>query len=268
MGRKGWINLKNFNMLIRSVEYHRNKIRILHDQIRQKIESLKAKHSYLIRNGEYESAENYAREIRLLNILSDIVYNFELGLLAVEERLDTIKIILQALEGFKPTAKAINDALSAVYYIPGNFNMLLESLAESYIELVETIKPPAANIVINLDNPEAEQIITQVEREVGKLVSSKFPEVPAGVSIIKSGKKVEELITALATDGGFKGSIIPFKTGKTKRSFEDKVHYYFKHISRGKLDIYGCARYLGVSPQRVIEALYLLAEEGKIKFNN
>lgn len=268
MGRGRWSDLKNFNMLIRSVEYHRNRIRILYDQICQKINSLKAKQSYLIKNGEYASAENYAREIRLLNILKEVVYNFELGLLAVEERLDTIRIILQALEGFKPTAKAINDALSAVYYIPGNFNMLLESLAESYIELIETIKPPAANILINLNNPEAEQIITQVEREVGKLVSSKFPEVPANVSIIKSGRKVEELMTALATDGGFKEHIISVKVNKTKKTFEDKVHYYFKYISRGKLDIYGCARYLGVSPQRVIEALYLLAEEGKIKFNN
>lgn len=254
--------------MIRSVEYHKSRIQAMYTQIDNKIKTLKAKMSYLIRIGEVASAENYKREIKLLKRLKNILYTFELGLTAVIERLDTIKVILQALDGFKPAAKAINDAVNAAFYIPGNFQNLLQSLADSYYSLIETIKPPEANIYINLDNPEAEEIISQVEKEVGKIVYETFPSI-SNINILTSQKnRVDELLSAIATDGGISEKITLYRPKKQKTRFEDKVYYYMKFIARGKIDVFGCARYLNTSPQRVIEALYTLAEEGKIKFNS
>ena len=268
MFRKGGLDLKAYNEMIRSVEYHKSRIRFMYDQIDAKIKSLEAKMNYLIKNGEIASAENYKREIRLLKRLKNILYNFELGLIAVIERLDTLRIILQALDGFKPAAKAIHDAVNAAYYIPGNFHNLLQSLADSYYTLIETVRPPEATIYINLENPEAEEIISQVEKEVSKIVYETFPSIQ-NINILTSPKKkVEELLSAIATDGGFSERLIVNKPRKSKPRFEDQVYYYMKYISRGKIDVFGCARYLGTSPQRVIEALYTLAEENKIKFNS
>ena len=262
-------DLKAFNQLFKSVEYHRSRVRVLKDQIDNKIKTLDSKKNFLIRRGEKLSARNYEREIKLLNVLKEVLYNFELGLTAVLERLDTIRIILQALDGFKPTAKAINEAINAAYYIPGNFHALLESLAQSYISLIETVKPPEAKVYIDLANPEAEHILTQVEKEVGKIVVEQFPHIPREIPILSSpNKKVEELISTLATDGGITTGAPYYKQSMGKKNFEDQVYYYMTYISKGKLDVFGCARYLDTAPQRVIDALYILAEEGKIKFNS
>jgi|Deesub1362B_J571_1020462.scaffolds.fasta_scaffold00004_324 hypothetical protein len=262
-------DLKAYNELVRSVEYHRTRVKYLRDQIQGKIKTLDSKKNFLIRKGEKLSAKNYEREIKLLTLLKEVLYNFELGLTAVLERLDTIRIILQALDGFKPTAKAINEAINAAYYIPGNFQSLLESLAQSYINLIETVKPPEAKVYIDLANPEAEHILTQVEKEVGKIVVEQFPQIPRDIPILSSpNKRVEELISALATDGGISTGAPFYKQSVGKRNFEDQVYYYMTYISKGKLDVFGCARYLDTAPQRVIDALYILAEEGKIKFNS
>ena len=264
---KGEFNPKAYNEMIKAIDYHRNRVRLMRNQLKTKINSLISKMKYLIKNGEIASAENYKREINLLRRLEKVLYSFELGLTAVMERLDTLRIILQALSGFKPAAKAINDAVNAAYYIPGNFHELLRSLADAYYGLIETVKPPKANIYINLENLEAENIISQVEKEISKMVYEEFPQVKNVNVLTSPRKKVDELVSAIATDGGISEKLVITKRRKSKPRFEDRVYYYIKYISRGKIDVFGCARYLNTSPKRVIEALYTLAEEGKIKFS-
>jgi hypothetical protein len=107
--------------------------------------------------------------------------------------------------------------------------------------------------------------MAELENELAREVINRFPSVPID---LKAGdnlaEKMEEALGLLAADGGTPAILM--ERGRSKLSFEDRVLQYFK-LQKGKIDVYACAKCLKVSPHRVIEALYELADEGRLSFN-
>ncbi len=249
---------------MRKVNYQRAHMSRLIQKIDSREQMLRSRVDFLKTRDEETRAKMYLKEMGEIVLIKRVLKLINLGLTAVSERLDTMKILFKALSGFRPVAKTVDEAIQHSSFLPMDFKDVMNDLAGSYSELLEILHPPDAQIFFDIGTPEAQKIINQVEKELEKEVISQYPKVPLDTNL-KGGnlaEKMEEVITMLLADGGTETT---FTKKKRKMSFEDKVLYYMN--MKGNIDVFGCARQMKTSPQKVIGALYELAEDGKLKFN-
>jgi len=190
------LDFKTYYIIVKNVEYYKLRIRMLKDHIDRRIKDLGVKTKYLLGKGEILFIENCIKEIKLLMMLRDILYNLELSLVAILERLDTIRIISQALDGFKPMLEIVSEALSTSQYVSKKFQTLMDSLVRAYIDLISYSELTYPETQVEVLSPEASHILSEIEKELERISVEK-------VKI--SRVKVEEeeragIIASLATE--------------------------------------------------------------------
>lgn len=258
-------DLNAYNDMIRRVSYQKARICRLREKVRSRETKLASKSNFYLSKDQRSLAQIYQNEVKHIALIKEALEIIDLGLTAVLERIDTLLIIFKAFSGFNSMAESVNDAIKSTTFLPSDFDMVLRQLVESYMELTSILHPPDARISFDLFSPEASKIMAELENELEKEVINRFPSVPLDLKMGENlAEKMEEAIGLLAADGGTPTTLR--QRGRTKLSFEDKVLQYFK-LHKGKMDVYSCAKWLKVSPQRVIEALYNLADEGRLSFN-
>lgn len=252
---------------MRNVNYQRAHIARLIQKITSKEQMLNSKLEFLRSKNQQSRVNMYLREMGDIAIMKRVLILIELGLTGVSERLDTLRILHTAISSFRPVAKSVEEAIQYASLLPMDFKDVMTDLAHSYTELVTILRPPDAHIFFDFQTPEASKIISQVEGELEREILNRFPSVPLNKKVRgeRLADKMEEVLNMLVADGGTE-VIFSDKSRKKKMSFEDKVLYYI-NMRHGRIDVFGCAKYLRASPQKVIEALYELAEDGRLKFN-
>ena len=259
-------DINAYNEMIRKVNYQRARISHLKEKVRSRETKLASKGNFYTMKDQRTLASIYQNEVKHLALIKGALDVIELGLTSVSERVDTLLIIFKAFSGFNSVAKSVNDVIKYTTYLPSDFDAVLRQLVESHIELTSILHPPDARITFDLYSPEAGQIMAELEDELEKEVINRFPSVPLDSRMGNDlTEKMKEVVSVLAADGGT--PTIFKERRKPKTNFEDRVLHHFSH-QKGDLDVYGCAKYLRTSPQRVIEALYELADEGRLTFNN
>lgn len=262
--RGNGLNLREYDRLIRAVKHEEAKLRNWILKINRRASELRAKMELYKNRKQMVLAGIYAKEAQNLILLREALNYISLKFLAVSERLDTLRIVLKATLDLKPLLKSLNEIYPIIQSMPVNAGDVFKQLVNSYSELLYLVSPPNPRIVFKLDSIEAAKILQEVEDMLQKEVLEKFPSIPLDkVGEGRLTEKIGELVEVFAADGGLIQARKPFTK---KLTLKDKVLRYIKLT--GKMDVYGCARFLNTSPQKVVEILYELAEEGKVKFNS
>ncbi len=264
---KRGVDLQAYNSMIRGVNYQKARVSQIAEKVKSRERMLHSKCNFYKMKNQEGVASIYHNEIRHLALLKSTLDIIELGLTAVSERMDTLRILYQAFEGFRPVAKSINEVIQNTSFLPGDFDMVLKQLVESHIELTSILHPPDANICFDLRSPEASEIISELECELEREVLNRFPDAPLTTDLRGDNlaERMEKVTSLIAADGGAPLNLKESVRGH-RLTFEDKVLRYF-NLKGGNMDVYGCAKYLGAPHQKVIEALYDLADEGRLRFN-
>ncbi|RLG60677.1 hypothetical protein DRN86_01915 [Candidatus Geothermarchaeota archaeon] len=261
--RNDEFNLRQYDRLILSVKYEEQKIRNWIARLEKKRSELISKMNLYKKRNQLILAGIYAKEIENLTILRDVLNYINLKFLAISERLQTIKVVLKAASDLKPLIKSLDEIFPVIASLPVKVEDTLKQLVTSYTELLYFVSPPNAQIKFDLMTPEASEILREVESKVEEEVLKAFPSLPLAMTKTegKLTDKIGELVEVFAADGGFS---LTHRKEKKKLTTKDKVLRYIRLT--GNMNVYACARYLNTSPEKVIEALYELAEEGKLKF--
>ncbi len=264
---KRGVDLFAYNSMMRGINYQKARVSQIAQKVKSREKMLQSKCNFYKLKNQDGVASIYYNEIRHLALLKSALDIIELGLTAVCERMDTLRILYQAFEGFRPVAKSINEVIKHTSFLPGDFDLILKQLVESHIELTSILHPPDANISFDLRSPEAAEVMNKLEQELEREVLNRFPDAPLTANLRGDdlAERMEEVTSLIAADGGAPLSLTQ-NTRNHKLTFEDKVLRYF-NLKGGSIDVYGCAKYLGAPHQKVIEALYDLADEGRLKFN-
>ena len=259
--RENGIDLREYDKLIRSVRYEEQKIRNWVSRIDKRRSELISKMEIYKKKNQTILAGIYAKEVNNLDLIREILNFISLKFLAVAERLSTLKIVLMATNTLKPLLKSLTELYPLIISLSANAEDVVKQLVTSYNELLCFVNPPEAQIRFNIESPEASQILKEVESKVEEELLAKFPRVPMEFSNeTKLSDKMEELVETLAADGGL------LARKDENSNIKRKILEYIK--SKGDVNVYTLARHLNISPDKVIELLYQLADEGKIRFSD
>jgi hypothetical protein len=295
--------VKKYNMLKKEIGVYQMHIRSIISAIDKKIERFRERLEYYKRRRELTFASIYVREISNLGMVKSILRSVDLGLLAVNLRLDTMKIVVSSLIDFKDVAKVIDSVISDARIMSENFNNYYKSFIDGYIDFETDAIIPDVNLsaFLSLHEEDAIKIIKAVERKVGEELSKKFPNVPSNLDQILSDdpkRGVRKLYEILATDGGvyepqvtgsmymsrsrglnpLRSSILRININRLRRldlrrldKKETAILKYIINVRRGEftyMDIYRLAKTIKTSPESILESLYNLAEMGIVVFNH
>jgi len=261
---KNKFNSESYDVMLRQLKHQRVKLSTLSSKIQSKEEMLKIKCDLYNKQSQNKFVSLYMNEIKHLQDLKNVLNIIDLGLMAVYERLDTLKIVFKAFVGFKPTAKFLNDVLKKTRYIPADMENMLRNFTDSYIELTSVIHPPDSNISFNLESPEASGIIKSIENNIESEIIDQFPNIPLSSTTGDLAEKMEEVTDILAADGGYP-MLIQNISKKPDVKLSDQILNYI-HLKNGNFDVYNCASKLRVPPNKIINTLYELANDGKLRF--
>lgn len=295
---------RKYDFLKKEIGGYRMHIKAIISSIDRKILMFRDRYKFYKERKEYQFASIYLKETSNLRVLKNVLRTVDLGLLAVNLRLDTMKIVVSALLEFKESAKTIDKVIGDIRLMSDSFNNYYKSFMNGYFDLETLINIPELDLAnfLSLDNENALKIIQTVERTVGEELAKRFPNVPAELDQILSKdpkEGVRKLYEILATDGGVRedipynkyiayqgkhvkskitSSILkvdprvlkridPSKLGKT----EIAVLKYIVNIKKGEfgyMDIYQLAKLTRSSPESILESLYELAELKIIHFGH
>ncbi len=291
---------RRYDLLRKEIGGYRMHIRTIIASIDKKIITFRDRYKLYKEKKEYQFATIYLKETTNLRLLKNVLQSVDLGLFAVNLRLDTMKIVVSALLEFKESTKVIDKVIEDIRIVNDNFSNYYKSFMNGYIDLETLINIPELNLskFLTIDNEDAVKIIQTVERTVGEELAKRFPNVPAELDQILSNdpkEGVKKLYEILATDGGvkenytytrlgnqmrhrkFQNSILKVNPKMLKRldisklgKLEITILKYIVSIKKGEfgyMDIYQLARVTKSSPESILESLYELAELKIISFS-
>ena len=291
---------RRYDLLRKEIGGYRMHIKTIISSIDKKILMFRDKYKFYKKRKEYQFATIYLKETSSLKLLKNVLQSVDLGLLAVNLRLDTMKIVVSALLEFKESTKVIDKVIGDIRIVNDNFSNYYKSFMSGYIDLETLINIPELDLAnfLSTDNEDAIKIIQTVERTVGEELAKKFPNVPAELDQILSADPKEgakKLYEILATDGGVKENYVYSHLGSQVRrhifhnsilkvnpkmlrrldisklgKLEIAILKYIVNIKKGEfgyMDIYQLARVTKSSPESILESLYELAELKIINFS-
>ena len=296
---------RRYDLLKKEIGGYRMHIKAIISSIDKKIMVFRDKYMLYKERKELQFASIYMKETGNLRVLKNILQTVDLGLLAVNLRLDTMKIVVSALLEFKESTKVINKVVGDIRLMNDNFNDYYKSFINGYFDLETLINIPELDLAnfLSLENEDALKIIQTVERTVGEELAKRFPNVPADLDQILSEdpkEGVKKLYEILATDGGVRenkiysgymgrrdrrlgssqvrDSILKVNPRMLKRIDLSKLEKkeiailkYIINIRKGEFgytDIYQLAKITRSSPETVLQSLYDLAELKIIHFSH
>ena len=98
-------NSESYDVMLRQLKHQRVKLSTLSSKIQSKEEMLKTKCDLYNKQSQNRFVSLYMNEIKHLQDLKNVLNIIDLGLMAVYERLDTLKIVFKAFVGFKVSIK-------------------------------------------------------------------------------------------------------------------------------------------------------------------
>ncbi len=294
---------RKYEMLKKEIGGYQMHIRNIINSIDKKIVAFREKYEFYKKRKEPRFAALYLKEANNLRMLKNVLMTVDMGLLAVNLRLDTMKVVVSALLEFKESTKVINQVIEDARVMSDSFSNYYKSFIDGYIDLESIINIPEIDLAnfVSLQDEDATKIIQAVERKIGEELSKRFPNIPEQLDQILSDdprKGVQKLYEMLATDGGvyesgagryggytptrsrnqIKNSILRVNVKKLKtvdarklEKIEVAILRYIINIKRGEfgyMDIYQLAKMTRSSPETVLEGLYNLAEAGLISFTH
>ena len=299
---------RRYDLLKKEIGGYRMHIKAIISSIDRKILMFRDKYRFYKERKELQFASIYLKETGNLRVLKNVLHTVDLGLLAVNLRLDTMKIVISALLEFKESTKVINKVIGDIKLMNSSFNDYYKSFINGYFDLETLVNIPeldTANFLF-LENEDALKIIQTVERTVGEELAKRFPNVPAELDQILSEdpkEGVKKLYEILATDGGvrddtidtiyskyignqdmhvrssqFRDSILKVNLKMLKKidlskleKTEIAILKYIINIKKGEfgyMDIYQLAKLTRSSPESILQSLYELAEHKIIHFSH
>jgi hypothetical protein len=210
--------VRKYNFLRKEIGMYQMHIRNIVSSIDRKIEMFKNKAEYYKELREYAFASIYVKEISNLNVIKKVLNYVDMGLLAVNLRLDTMKIVLASLMDFREVARVVDDVIRDARAMSEAFDSYYKTFMDGYIDFETFVNIPEVNLAafLDIEEEDAVKIIKLVERKVGEELSKKFPNIPRELDQILSDdpkEGVKRLYEMLATDGGYRESGISNQQG-------------------------------------------------------
>ena len=290
-----------YDLLKREIGSYQSHITHILNSIDRKIERFKSKYEYYIKRNEKKFASIYHREIKNLLVIRRILYTLKMGLMAVNIRLDTMKIVVPALMRLKNSVEVIRDIVEDLSTIDNGFGEVYRMFIDAYLDFDSIVNIPDIDLArfLEVSSEDAMKIIKAVERRVGEELSKKLPNIPSNLDEVLADdpeKGVKKLYEYLVADGGSLINTVQDTSTKIRdggrasyppsilrlniksrwelrnarlEKHEEAVLRYIIYIKRGCFtynDIYRVARVMRMSPEKVLDILYSLAEKGLISF--
>ena len=283
--------IKNYSQLFRELYSYRGRLSIRLAKLNSRLGKLQSYMEMYKEKGDLETAALYAREYRVVYIVREIIWNMILKIDGVLSRIDTVKTFISGFEGIDRTVKVLNEVVEYSGIQMQILEGLSREIGNEYIDIInEDVVSDRLLRPIILPLPDARELLNNIEKEVVKEISKKFPDVPKDISIPMTGEVnqvVNKLFEVIATDGGtttihrehnpYVGTLkISININKIQREGIKRLdkkerillNYLFR-ISRGKvctINIYNVAKFFRTTPLAILDILYTLSEEGLIEF--
>ncbi len=207
----------------------------------------------LMRQGDKRRAAIYAGEVSQVRAVLKLIYTIEHMIIAVKERLKTVKDMRQLtgiLMAFGVALKDVGSEISAIY---PNMSMMIDQISSSVRQLitetaVEAMSVPDPAVI----SRGAMEILEEAKKKAEEKVREQFPDPP-----------IEPVIPARATGLAAQAAVLAAAKRAGGEDLERLVLDYIRSHN-GLLDIRDFTARYGVGKDEVLRALHRLAEKGLV----
>lgn len=193
----------------------------------------------------------YANECAQVRRFASLVLSSELALEQASLRLQTMTKLGDVLESITPVMEIVEETKTKLARI-------LPSSAEKLNEVNSVLMSSfsSMNKINSNETPvesyEAAKILKEANQSAEESIRERFPRIPENISEMEQEFKIPVALTA--TGGSDDGE---------EESLKQLVYEYIK-ARGGKLDLLGCASFLGISNMEVEDIVLELKDEGKV----
>jgi division protein CdvB (Snf7/Vps24/ESCRT-III family) len=212
-----------------------------------------------ITSKDFAHAVIYATECAEIRKMAKIVLSTQLAIERVILRLQTVESLGELMAAMGPVVGVVGQLKNQIVGIMPEISSELENVNSMLSGLVvEAGLSDVKSFDINVENPEAKQIIDEASLIAEQRINERFPSPPSLPIIEKQNEVMEAegilLNTAESKDLNISSSIIT----------DDDLMEYIR-MKGSQISISECAREFGISPDDVRKALLRLHESGKIE---
>jgi division protein CdvB (Snf7/Vps24/ESCRT-III family) len=213
-----------------------------------------------ITSKDFAHAVIYATECAEIRKMAKIVLSTQLAIERVILRLQTVESLGELVTAMGPVVGVVGQIKDQIVGIMPEISSELENVNSMLSGLVvEAGLSDVKSFEVNVENPEAKQIIDEASLIAEQRINERFPSPPSLPIIEKQQSRVMEAEGILLNTTESRDLNI----GSSPITDDDLIEYIRTRGSQ--ISISECAKELGISPDDVRKALFRLHESGKIE---
>lgn len=213
-----------------------------------------------ITSKDFVHAVIYATECAEIRKMAKIVLSTQLAIERVILRLQTIGSLGELVTAMGPVVGVVRQLKDQIVGVMPEISLELENVNSMLSSLVmEAGLSDVRPFEVNIENPEAKQIIDEASLIAEQKISERFPSPPSLPILERSHEKI------LETEAVSLDAAEPIASSINDALVTDDALMKYIRTRGSQISISECARELGVSPDDVRKALFRLHESGKIE---